>query len=429
MVMRISTKMTSALPGLGAWQMLAFEKLLLMTLFAAATACSPAQAQERYCSDENARVLRVEMYPFVPNADEIALKIKELFERGCPGLDLRIRMNQNYYSTDDTGILAADADVYEIDSVFFSDFLARRKAKVPSQSLLAAAGPVVPFAKDVASFDGIQIGIPHWVCTEFLIYDKAFAQIATIKGPADATRVFAEVGKGPLIDLEGPTTLGELYLSVLVAHYGSAGEALKHLDPDRLDDYAVDVLRSFVNMQPPGFGRDKNYHLRDGFYPRQFVRGSGSAFVGYSEDTYYALTETAQSCLKGQCLGEDNIDVALWPFADEGAKPVGWVDIYMMDAGLADTKLRDGEAFIGFMMRVSTYESLILPPGDGSLGAAKYLLPARDDVYASSKMASAPLYPKFRALIAPAIPVTGERLNDKLHQAAAALEKVLPTRH
>jgi hypothetical protein len=121
--------------------------------------------------------------------------------------------------------------------------------------------------------------------------------------------------------------------------------------------------------------------------------------------------------------------VALWPFADEGAKPVGWVDMYMMDARLGDAKLRDAEAFIKFMMRVSTYEALILPPGDGSLGAPKYLLPARDDVYADSRMASAPLYPKFRALIAPAIPVTGERLNDKLHQTAAALEKVLPAKH
>jgi thiamine pyridinylase len=403
--------------------------ILLVAIFVAAATRFPAQAQERYCPDENARVLRVELYPFVPRADEIALRIKQLFEAGCPGLDLRIGMNANYYATDDSGILAADADVYEIDSVFFDDFLKRRNPKLPSQSVLDMAGPVVPFAKDIATSGGTQFGIPHWICTEFLIFRKALPQVGAIKGPADAARVFAGLGKGPLIDLKGPTTLGELYLSVLVAHYGSAGEALKHLDPEQLDDHAVAVLRGFIDMEPPGFGRDQDYHLRDGFYARQFVRGSGSAFVGYSEDTYYALEETAQSCLKGQCLGKDDLDVALWPFADEGAKPVGWVDMYMMDSRLADAKLRDAEAFIRFMMSVSTYETLLLPPDGAPNGVPKYLLPARDDVYSSGKMSSAPLYPKFRDLIGPAIPVTVEGLNLKLHKVAAALEKVLPAGH
>src|SRR5271167_965687 len=102
---------------------------LLVTLFLTAASALTARAQERFCSDGNARILRVEMYPFVPNADEIALKIKELFEAGCPGLDLQIRRNANYYATDDSGILAADADVYEIDSVFFDDFIKHRHPK------------------------------------------------------------------------------------------------------------------------------------------------------------------------------------------------------------------------------------------------------------------------------------------------------------
>jgi thiamine pyridinylase len=287
----------------------------------------------------------------------------------------------------------------------------------------------VPFAKNIATSGGAQFGIPHWICTEFLIYKKALSQIGAIKGPADAARVFAELGKGPLMDLKGRTTLGEVYLSVLVAHYGSAGEALKRLDPDHLDDYAVAVLRSFISMEPPGFGRDRDYHRRDGFYARQFARGSGSAFVGYSEDTYYALDETAQSCLKGECLGKDDLDVALWPFADEGAIPVGWVDMYMLDSRLTDANLRDAEAYIKFMMRVSTYEALILPAGGAPDGVPKYLLPARDDVYSDGKMASAPLYPKFRSLVGSAIPVTEEGLNNKLHKAAEALERVLPARH
>jgi thiamine pyridinylase len=400
--------------------------LFIVVLFlVTATSRFSAQAQEHYCSDTNARALRVEMYPFVPNAEGMALRMKELFEAGCPGLDLQVHMNGNYYAIDNTGILAADADVYEVDSVFFDDFLKHKNPEVPSQSVLDAAGPVVPFAKIVASLNGVQFGIPHWVCSDFLVYRKSVSQLGTITGPADAARVFGQLQKGLLMDLKGSSTLGELYLSILVARYGSAAEALRRLDLDHLDEYAVAVLRSFVAMEPAGFGRDQDYHQRDGFYPRQFMRGSGSAFVGYSEDTYYALTEATQSCGKDECLGKDDLDVAPWPFADEGAKPVAWVDMYMMDSRLTDAKKRDAEAFIGFMMSVSTYGALLMPPNS----APMYLLPARDDVYSDIKLVPATLYPKFRKLIGPATPVTEEGLNYKLHKVAAELEKVLPRVH
>ena len=36
-----------------------------------------ASAEERYCSDTNARTLRVEMYPYVPNVEGMAWRRKE----------------------------------------------------------------------------------------------------------------------------------------------------------------------------------------------------------------------------------------------------------------------------------------------------------------------------------------------------------------
>lgn len=387
---------------------------------AVTAATSSARGSERYCEDTGPRTLRVEMYPFVPNADAMALTIKESFEDGCPGLNLQVIMNQNYYSSDNTGILSSQADVYEVNSVFLADFIKHKNPKLPSRELIDAAGPVVPFAKDIATIGGVQFGIPHWICSDFLIFPKKLSQIGTVKTPVDAARVFRLLGRGLLMDLEGSSTLGELYLSILVAHYGSASEALKRLDPDHLDNYAVSVLRSFVAMEPAGFGRDKDYHERDGFYPRQFARGKGSAFVGYSEDTYYALSETAQSCLKDEkCLTQDDLDVAAWPFADEGTKPVAWVDLYMLDSGLESTKLRDAEAFVKFMTSASTYDMLLLPP-DSPPG---YLLPARDDVYSDGAIAPAKLYAKFRSVIASAIPVTAENLNYRLRQVALKLEE------
>jgi hypothetical protein len=213
---------------------------------------------------------------------------------------------------------------------------------------------------------------------------------------------------------------------VLVSQYG-ASEALRRLSLPNLDSYAIRVLRRFISLEPKGFGRDEDYHYRDGFYPRQFARMPGnSVYVGYSEDTYYVLTETAVSCLHGQCLDKDKIRVARWPFSDRGAQTVAWVDMYMIDAEVTGAKLRDAEAFIKFMMRVNTYKQLLFPAPDAP---PRYLLPARDDLYSGGHLSKGPLYPQLRMLIDSATPVTQEGLNGRLHDVAAQLEKVLPPSH
>ena len=156
-------------------------------------------------------------------------------------------MNRDsYYATDNTGILAADADVYEVDSVFFDDFLKHRNPKPPSQTVVVSAGVPLSFAKQIASSNG---KIPHWVCTDFLVYRKDVSQLATITGPSDARRIFQSIGANLLMDLKGSSTLGELYLSILVAHYGSAEDALRHLDPDRPDDYSYCVRTRYVYLE------------------------------------------------------------------------------------------------------------------------------------------------------------------------------------
>jgi thiamine pyridinylase len=401
------------------------KRILALALLATFVASAfPARADERFCTDSHARVLRVEMYPFLPNIERIAFTIKQLFEAGCPGLDLQIQLNQNYYSPDNTGILAADADLYEVDSIFFKDFLIHRTPKIPSQSVIDAAGSMFPFAKDISTLQGIQYGIPHWICTYFMVYSKDKPELGTIKNPTDAAHIFGNGDKGLLMDIKGSTTLGELYLSILISHYQSVAEALKRLDDVQPDDYALSVLRSFIQMEPAGFGRDGDYHQMDGFYARQLTRKRGTAFVGYSEETSYALDETAHSCVKGECMAKDGIDIANWPFADKNAPPVAWTDMYMLDSRLTDSKLRDAEAFIKFMMRGATYQALLVPPDRPPI----YLLPARDDVYAALASA-APLFPQFKNIIASATAVTDENLNYKLHKLGHSLDGMLPSEH
>jgi hypothetical protein len=100
--------------------------------------------------------------------------------------------------------------------------------------------------------------------------------------------------------------------------------------------------------------------------------------------------------------------------------------MYFLDPRLVDAKLRDAEAFIRFMMSVSTYEAFLMPANSPPL----YLLPARDDMHSDQKLAKvAPLYPKFRAVIDRAVPVVDEGLNYKLHQIAKKVDALLPDKH
>ena len=402
--------------------------LVAATILALLTISARAKEQEQYCTDTSPRDLTVEMYPFVPNAEGMALWIKENFEAGCKGLHLIIHMNGNYYSTDSTGILGSSADVYEVDSVFFEDFL-KRSPKPPSPSVIAQAGLPISFAKTVATHNGTQIGVPHWVCSDFLFYPAALPQFENLAKFDDVARELGSAKANILMDIKGGSTLGELYLSILVSEYGSREEALRRLALPTLDDAAVDILRRTVTLEPAGFGRDQDYHYRDGFYPRQFAyKANSSIYVGYSEDTYYVLTEAAVSCPHDKCLDEDKIQVTRWPFSNGSPQGVAWVDMYFIDQKAADAKLRDAEAFIKFMMSAATYLQLLFPTSDPS-PSPRYLLPARDDLYANGNLSKGKLYPKFRALIDSAIPITAEGLNARLHDVASQLEKALPAAH
>ena len=404
-------------------------RLLCGTVAALSLFCASALASERYCTDTGVRTLRVAMYPFIPDREGAAFHIKEAFEEGCPGLTLNVSFDDNYYHSDKKqGILHDDADVYEVDSVFFADFVNGPKIQAPSKALIAAAGTVVPFAGDVATSGGVQFGIPHWLCSDFLIYRKDLPQVGTIKSPADAQRIFASAGAGNglLMDLSGSSTLGELYLSILVAHY-RLPSALQKLEPGKaIDDYALGILKSFVGIEAAGYGRSADYHGRDGFYPRQFVRRAGGAFVGYSEELHSALTEATQSCRSGECVQDSDIEIGAWPFAAEQTRQTAWVDMYMLDSRLTGAALRDAEAFITFMMRTATYEELLAPENE----APRYLLPAREEMYADPKLkVQAPLYQKFRPLIDQAIPVTAQGLNDRLRAVGASIDAALPANH
>jgi hypothetical protein len=98
----------------------------------------------------------------------------------------------------------------------------------------------------------------------------------------------------------------------------------------------------------------------------------------------------------------------------------------VIDADADEQTRSDASRFIRFMAEPTTYRLLLLPQWPTP---PRYLLPAREDLYADPELvAAAPLYAQFRRRLANATPVTAEGLNQRLREAGAQLDAALPPR-
>jgi thiamine pyridinylase len=376
------------------------------------------------------RVLRFSMYPYIPEAADAALRLKQGFEQSHPGVLLSITFNPNYYdpSPSAKGVLYEDADVHEIDGIFLRDFVDAHKLAPFSPGFLASLGKLVPLALTAASPDGQTVAIPHWMCSDFLFYradQAALAGVHTIPG-LEAALHPATPGDGLLLDMAGDA-LGELVFSYRLGRSGDAVQAVASLG-DPPDKSLIQTMQRILALEPRGFGRSADYAARDGFYARQFARRAGSAFIGYSEATHDVLDETATSCRhEDHCLTSADIRVGAWPFSGGGERQAVWVDMYGIDARVHGALHQDAEAFIRYAMQEQTYRALLAPaPG----AVPRYLLPARDDVYHDPQiLQAAPLYPQFRAIIDRGVVASAPHLQAKLRAAAAAVDAALPVSH
>jgi thiamine pyridinylase len=373
------------------------------------------------------RVLHLSMYPYIPDAADAALTLKQGFEESHPGVLLRITLNENYYNATPGagGVLEEDADIHEIDGIFLKDFLARHKLSAFSSGFARTIPELHKLARVAAMQGGMLVAVPHWLCSDFL-FTRADQTALDRAHTLAALQAALPPGRGLLLDMAEPA-LGELILSYLLGRDGSAAAALKdlHAAPDPA---LVRTMRAVLALEPPGFGRSLADDGKAGFYARQFARGAGSGFIGYSEATHDILEEGETSCrAEDHCLTQAGVHVGPWPFSSAAPHQVVWVDMYGIDAHVHGALHRDAEDFIAYAMQEATYRALLIPP----TGAPpRYLLPARADSYADTAiLAAAPLYARFLPILDTGIVVEAPALNATLHQAAATVSAALPASH
>jgi thiamine pyridinylase len=404
-------------------------RLLLLGVLALPAACAGQGLQS------GPRVLRVSLYPYIPDAASLYWQLEADFEATNPDIELVISLNADYYNDKPAGkgILYEDADVYELDSVFLEDFIRLGKIKEIAADF-AKCQKLVKLAETAAQRDSKWYGVPHWVCGNFLLFKKGDHELAAVRTLGDLERVIRK-GLKPednllpeqalLIDLCGKSTLGEMYLDAEMDHHKTLAALLPHLTVGTMDNQALEAMKRALSLTAMGYGRDEDYHDRAGFYARQMFRGRGRALVGYSEQLHYGITETLQSSRHDEAkLKDSELQVAEWPLSDEGSQPIGWVDMFVINAKCSVQRVEDAQRFIRFMVARETYRKA-LTPGWGS--APRYLLPADATLYSDEEIVkTAPLYPQFLPIISRATPVSLENLNTQLRAIGGKLNEALP---
>jgi thiamine pyridinylase len=363
------------------------------------------------------RVLRVSLYPYIPEADAAALVLTRDFERAHPDVRVEIGFNRHYYSADpaEKGVLYEDTDVHEIDGIFFRDFVDAHRLHALPAEFVGGVGKIVPVAAASGTWQGVVFAVPHWLCSDFLMYRADVPALGGARTLADVEQALRP-SRGLLMDMAGDGALGELYL---------AGAPSIEAAPDRV---FLDRMRRILALEPAGFGRSADYDARGSFYARQFARRAGAAFVGYSEMLHDVLEETATSCrIEEKCLTADEIRVAAWPFLDVASQPPVWVDMFGIDARVHGAALADAEDFIRFVTSHETYRRLLIPEAGAP---PRYLLPARDDVYQDRDVLNAaPLYTDLRRIIDGGVVGSAPHLIEAMHRAAATIDAELPASH
>jgi|ERR1700733_7431217 len=397
----------------------------------AANTCDSAPSRPSVESDAQTapgpRALRVVLYPFLPNFAAYKNWVVNQFESLHPDIELEIvDLSNNYYgSFTDDYVGCANADVYELDSVFLHDFAMNKKvqplpasATIPDEQFLknAAAGVAV---------NGVRYGSPHWVCGNFLFFD---ASDGALRGVDTLDKLKAIIGshitphRGLAVDLKGKSTLGEFYLNAAVDRYAQWSNILPRIavfDPSLESD-----LQALSDMCEVGC-RDSSRH-GTAFFAEQFDAHNARALIGYSESLNGALklaSDQSKCPYAARCLDDADIDVEELPLDPKESKTMSWVDSFTVDSKCKDQCINDASAFIQFMNEDATFMSILL----GSDGIPAYLLPAKKSLYSRRDLlAKAHLYPSLQKIIENSFVPSDLGLNEELRNVGRRVDADLP---
>ena len=372
----------------------------------------------RWAEAADAVTLRVALYPYVPARYALFALLAREFQRRNVGVTLdlvEVGPGKDYY---DGGLVALDADVYEIDTILLDEVIAANKIAPLDLSLAGFA----PESIAAVTRNGIAYALPHWLCGNFLFYRKDDTAIRDAASWSDLVGILARRRESLFVDFFGHLTLGEWYITMLAEKSGLPAAQAAVLGSRTPDADVIATLKTILAGCPTGYCRSEAMHDRPGFYARAFIHGAAAAYVGYSETIHYGLQEIIDDCLPGSgCLAADEVAVRSLPplVAGASARGIGWVDGLAISATLTGAKKAAALAFVAFATSADGYRAVLEPR---TLEAPRYLLPARTGL----ALDGTPLYRDIYAAHAGRETGTAAGLNARLRTLAERITCELP---
>lgn len=350
--------------------------------------------------------LRVALFPYLPDVagDSLRTLRESIVQRfnaahnNTIKLELRMDPRDDFYSVDTlqkwlTAPGSNRYDVVEIDAVLL-DTLIKTNLIRPWQNV--RSDNWFPGLENALTHMGWLYGIPHWLCSDFIITrEPSVYRAATF----DSLMAALEHSRPITAAVGGSWTLPALYLHAWVDSHGTA--QMETAISTKLDSTAVQNLRRLVGKC---LIYDRNPCLTgdDDWAGAIFASGTANTLIGYSE----RLTSVIQ-----RGTDPNTLLLSALPLGNRNGQRLGDVPLLYVDALV----LRNGcnlecqgaaRTFATWLLNDTTYQ-FILQAQDAPAQPAvpRYLIPATSTAFDMPGVMGDRLFEHIRAAIRGGVPI------------------------
>jgi thiamine pyridinylase len=335
-------------------------------------------------------VLRVSLFPWIPDAESYAAWIERTFEARNPDIDLVVRPMTKAnevdlsYGIEEARTALTDTANPDYQHVIEIDTLILGSLRGAIQPFEVRGPDYFNFARQAVELGGRTYGVPHWTCGYFIM--------STIDGVTEArtaselrTRLAAAGGPHPDLggDLIGSWGSVMAYLDAYLDTYPNANPA-EALDDTVLDarvSAALGEIGSACSSSGTGLcNRDDPEILQ------MFASGRLDALIGYSERLNAIFANPANR------LARTQVRIAPAPLG-AGRTSFLFTDALVQSSTCVSARCRDAaRRFAEFYVSDAVMEGSMMSADRGSRAVPRYLLPSTRSAMSRRPISQDPIY-------------------------------------
>jgi thiamine pyridinylase len=351
-------------------------------------------------------VLRVSLFPWIPEKEAFASWIEQTFQKENPGIDLVIRPMDKAstdagdlsYDYDLTAKALMDAqsadhqDLVEVDTIILGKLVGAGAV----QPVAIAPGDYYDFARQAVTIEGKVYGVPHWSCGYFIITtDDRVANASTGEQLKAALAALSTASPDLGGDVIGSWGSVVSYADAFVDSYpqGDLAAALRAptLDPGVASSLAA--VGSACNSSGTGLcNRD------DDDLVREFGAGRLDALIGYSERLNVLFADPSNM------KSRHRIKITPAPLG-AGKNAFFFTDALVLSSGCTSVQCQDAaRKFATFYSSARVMADSMMAADKGKGAVPRYLLSASRSAMQTLAVARDPIYRQLSPLLDSALP-------------------------